>query len=158
MKRSPEEQRQLDRLLPSRFSGPGFLGADTRPLEEIVLADLRECRALGVEPADLAHGLDRALQKARAGLGAPVELCPGATAVFHDSRGRVPSPFRGDGTFEKGEAVVTLSETKEGLTLTALGIHLIARRGFFQGRGAPYRIEPGAAFRLCQCLAEGGMA
>jgi hypothetical protein len=156
MKRSPEEQRQLERLLPSRFSGPGFLGADKRPLEEIVLADLRECRALGVEPEGLARGLNRALQKARAGLGARVELCPGVTAVYHESRGRVPSPFRGDGTFEKGEAVVTLSDAGKRLKLTALGIHLIARHGFFQGRGAPYRIEPAAAHRLCQCLAKGG--
>ena len=155
MKRSPEEQRLLERLLPSRFSGPGFLGADTHPLEEIVLADLRQCRALGVEPADIAQGLNKALQKARAGLGARIELCPGVTAVFHESRGRVPSPFRGDGTFEKGEAVIALSDPEARLTVTALGIHLIACHGFFQGRGAPYRIEPGAAFRLCQCLAKG---
>ncbi|NQT54365.1 hypothetical protein HQ576_20070, partial [bacterium] len=41
----------------------------------------------------------------------------------------------------KGDVELT---TPDGATLrfTALSIHLIRAHGFYQGRGAPYRLEP----------------
>jgi len=62
--------------------------------------------------------------------------------------GRIPSPFQGDGVFEKGDVVLTDSATGEQLVLTALGLSMIEKHRFFQGRGSRYRVEPARAARL----------
>lgn len=152
MKMTPQESERLKRLLPSKFSAEGFLGDDSRSLEEIVAQDLRDLDRLGVTLADLAAALRAALSKARAGLGAGVEVAPGAQAEYYESRGRIPSPFKDGGVFEKGEAVVTHGPTGGRLSLTDLGVHLIERHAFFQGRGSPYRIEPESAARILGLL------
>jgi len=56
--------------------------------------------------------------------------------------GRIPSPFIGDGVFEKGEAELQDESSAQKFYITRLGIHLIEKYGFFQGHGSRYRIEP----------------
>jgi hypothetical protein len=62
--------------------------------------------------------------------------------------GRIPSPFQGDGVFEKGDIVVKNAATGEELVLTRLGLALIGKHGFFQGHGSRYRIDPERAAAL----------
>lgn len=142
MKQSPQEQSALARLQASKFSGEGFLGTDPRALEEIIAADRATLARRGVAIEQVVEALTGAFERGRAALGAPVEVAPGVTAVHHESMGRIPSPFRGDGVFEKGEVVLTRAGTDATLVLTALGLALIARHAFFQGRGGRYRLEP----------------
>ena len=80
-------------------------------------------------------------EKARAALVGEVAIRPGVTAVAHESMGRIPSPFRGDGVFENGDVAVAAC-TGGGLILTALGLALIEKHSFFQGHGSRYRIDP----------------
>jgi len=148
MKQSPSERELLRNLGPSKFSAEGFLGEDTRPLDEIISEDLRAIERTGVSLAELANSLRQVYTLARQALGGEFEVRPGVAAVFHDSRGRIPSPFRGGGTFEKGEAVVTDRASGRRLILTSLGLALIERHGFFQGRGSRYRIDPAEAVAL----------
>lgn len=148
MKQTPDNQALAQRLAASKFSGEGFLGTDTRPLEEIIADDARTLARLGVTAEALLAALRAAFEMARAALGGEVELRPGVTAVAHEAMGRIPSPFRGDGVFEKGDVVVTATATGMSLTITRLGLALIEKHGFFQGRGSPYRIEPEVAVRL----------
>jgi hypothetical protein len=145
MKESPEEKSLEARLGASKFSGEGFLGTDHRPVDEIIAADLHTLELLGVPPGKLATALRDAFEKARAALGGEVELRPGLTAVAHESMGRIPSPFRGDGVFEKGDVVVKNSATGETLIVTSLGLALIEKHAFFQGRGSRYRVDPARA-------------
>ncbi|MBN1269887.1 MAG: hypothetical protein JXB04_09880 [Kiritimatiellae bacterium] len=156
MKRSPMEDALISNLGPSKFSGEGFLGDDARPLDEILAEDLRALEAAGVTVAQVVAALKEAYEMARAGLGAEVEIRTGVKAVFHESMGRIPSPFRGDGVFEKGEAVVTEKATGRSLVITRLGIALIEKHVFFQGRGCRYRIDPGAAVELLGLQSAGG--
>nr|HPQ81909.1 hypothetical protein [bacterium] len=51
-----------------------------------------------------------------------------------------PCPW-GDGSFPKGAVELTLADGSP-LQFTALGIHLIAAHGFYQGHGSAYRLEP----------------
>ncbi len=125
MKQSPQEKAQQERLNASRFSAEGFMGTDRRPVDEIVAADRR----------------------AREAQGAPLELAPGIEARHYEAMGRMPSPFPGDGVFPKGETRIEWSDGRCARA-TALGIALIERHGFFQGRGSPYRIEPEQAAAL----------
>jgi len=148
MKRSPKDKDIADNLKPSKFSGTRFLGDDQRSHEEIIDADLRTLRELGVEIDQLAAALKNAFEAASKMPDAETELPDGVTAQYHESRGRVPSPFKGEGTFEKGELAIT--DTKNNLTIiiTALSIHLIEKHGFFQGKGSRYRIDPVSAVKI----------
>lgn len=148
MKQSPQEQEQNRRLSPSKFSRDGFLGSDTRSLEEIVSSDRRTLEGRGLTVEAVAKGLRDIFARAKAGLGDEVDLGGGAAAAYHEARGRVPSPFSGDGTFEKGTVTVTLPGEAQPFILTDLSIFLIGKYGFFQGTGSPFRIEPLAAAKL----------
>ena len=102
----------------------------------------------GVSIEALAEALTRAYQKAQRALGAEVTIRPGVVAVFHESMGRVPSPFKGDGVFAKGEAVVTKRASGQHIIVTQLGINMIERHHFFQGIGSRYRIDPETALHI----------
>ena len=153
MKKSPFEKELLRNLGPSKFSAEGFLGEDTRPIDEIISEDLRSLEQTGVSLGHLVEALRQVYLKARQSLGAELEVRPGVTALFHEARGRIPSPFRDGMTFEKGEAVVTDRGSGRRLILTSLGLALIERHGFFQGRGSRYRIDPAEAVKLLDLAA-----
>lgn len=148
MKRSPAEDELIQSLGPSKFSAEGFLGHDARPVDEIIFADQRKLDRLGISIKTLVHSLKAVYQQAQQVHGAEIQIKPGAFATFYESRGRVPSPFKTDGVFEKGEAVVCEKETGQQMIITQLGIALIERHHFFQGLGSRYRIDPEVAVRL----------
>lgn len=148
MKKTEEDKRLVDRLKPSKFSAEGFLGSDFRDAEEIIAEDLRILERSGTTAEELAQALRDIHDLAKAGFGNMVVVGKHLTAVFIEVRGHVPSPFPGDGSFEKGETVLTNTRSKEEIRLSDLSLHLIATRGFFQGLGSPYRIDPAKAMRV----------
>ncbi len=141
MKESPQDQSLHARLEASKFSAGGFLGEDHRTVDEIIVDDERTLDELGVTQEQIADALQEALGKAKAAYGNEVEIRPGVTALFYESMGRIPSPFRGEGVFEKGEAEIKNS-SGQSLRVSPLSIHLIRLHGFFQGKGSAYRVEP----------------
>ena len=135
-------------LGPSKFSKEGFLGTDVRSPEEIIKADRETLAGLGLDNKKIAGAMRGGYVAAERALGNPVEIAPGVIAVHHEARGRIPSPFTEDGTFQKGEAVVSEKSSSVSFCITPLSISLIEKHGFFQGKGSPYRIEPDAAARV----------
>jgi hypothetical protein len=142
MKKVPQQKELKDLLGPSKFSGDGYMGTDSRTPESIIEDDRLFIEQSGFTTEQLAESLKDALKKAVDALGDPVDLLPGVTAVHYESRGKIPSPFRGDGLFQKGEVVVNDSKSGKKMIITPLGINLIEKHDFFQGRGSRYRIEP----------------
>lgn len=149
MKLSPEEQERIKLFSPSKFSADGFLGNDTRQLSEIIAEDEEMVSSLATTCEEIADHLESVFNKAESTFGDPVEIKPGINATFHEARGKIPSPFRGDGVFQKGETVITDSTSNTGIVITRLGIDLIRRHHFFQGRGSRYRIEPELVLTYC---------
>ncbi len=129
---------------PSIFSKDGYLGTDSRTAEDIIKADETTLRTLGIDKKKFAAALRNAYVIAERALGNPVKLSCGATAVLHETRGRIPSPISDDGTFQKGEVLVS-AENGSSVRITPLSIHLIEKYGFFQGIGSPFRIDPQTA-------------
>ncbi len=152
MKRSPEESDLLKNFGPSKFSAGGFLGEDPRSPEEIVTVDARALERAGTDRETVARALGEIFDRAREALGAEIEIMPGVRARYYESRGRIPSPFRGEGAFEKGEVAVRGFPGYGEMILTRLSIHLIKTHSFFQGKGQRYRIEPEAAVALAAGL------
>ncbi len=152
MKQSPQEQKLLQNLKPSKFSSEGFLGTDTRPIDEIINEDRKVLEESGITKAALVARLKELYQTAKDAFGAVVQLAPDSTLQFYESMGRIPSPFRGDGVFEKGEAVVMNKKTGETIIITSLGITLIEKHDFYQGKGSRYRLEPKRVVTLLKII------
>ncbi len=148
MKRTPQMQQVVDRMAPGAVCREGFLGGDARSLEEILDADDAAVAALGLTHERIAQRLSEVYRAAVDGLGTPVEVAPGVTAAWREAMGRIPSPWPGEGTFAKGEVEVADAATAERLRFTPLGIHLIRRHGFYQGRPSRYRLEPETLARV----------
>jgi hypothetical protein len=152
VKLTPDDERVLERMAPGALTRDGFLGDDPRPLSEILAADDAAVARLGLTHAAIAAALQRALEAARGAFGRPVALTADLTAIFSEALGRIPSPWPGEGLFPKGE--VELSDARSGRTIryTPLSVHLVARHGFYQGRGSRYRLEPEEVCRLLDLL------
>jgi hypothetical protein len=160
MKRDPRIQRVIERMKSGVLSRDGFLGPDPRPLEEILDADRSAIAAVGATPEELAARLQGIFDQARAALGTPVRIGERLVATHREAMGRIPCPFGsaqgrpwgGCGTFPKGEVELADTATGETLLLTALGVHMAGKHGFYNGRGTRYRLEPATLERLLRLL------
>ncbi len=142
MKESPSEKELRERLGPSSFSGEGFLGNDSRPVQEIISHDLAVLESAEITADQIAELLTEVYDKAVKGFGAEVEVLPGVYGKYNESMGKIPSPFTGEGVFPKGEVTITDKKNGNEIIITPLSIHLIKSHGFFQGKGSRYRIDP----------------
>ena len=148
MKRSPGEQKVVESLGPSRFSATGFMGNDSREVEEVIASDALTLSRLGVDQDRVAMALENVYNLARANLGDPVHITPRFHAEYMPVRGRIPSPMPGEGTFEKSLVRVWSRDGRIEFFISPLSIHLIRKHGFFQGLGSVFRIDPLVAAEL----------
>lgn len=152
MKANPLHAASRRRLAPGRLSSAGFLGPDTRPIDEIVAADQAELAEAGLTVEQVADLLDELHAAADAGLEAPSDACDGrATAAIVEGMGRIPCPFACG--FRGHKAVIHVQAGDVELRFTPLHSHLIRQHGFLQGRGSEFRLEPrdlAALFRACR--------
>jgi hypothetical protein len=148
---SPEKSLR-ESLGPSPFSADGFLGSDVRTPEDIIEEDRKEMLRYGVTKEKIALALRDLYVKAERALGNPVKISDTITLRHEEARGQIPSPFPGDGAFQKGHVKVSDAPTGQSFLITPLSIHLIEKHGFFQGKGSKYRIEPEIAARFVKEL------
>ncbi len=142
MKKSPDYDKLKSRMESSKFSGAGFLGNDKRPVDEIIADDLHRMKINNIDKEDLVELLKIYYEKIKSEIGRRVDFTDHIHGEFFESMGRIPSPFIGDGVFEKGEAVITDEKSGEKFVITALAINLIENHDFFQGKGSRYRLDP----------------
>jgi hypothetical protein len=135
-------QRLEQILRSSRIVAGGFLGRDARTLEEIVEDDARRLALLGLTAVDVARRMREIAEAAKKGLGTPVRVGDNLEASVSDTRGMMPCPWPHAGRYSK--IVITVRRTDSGASLSwsDLGVHLIEAHGFFEGRGARFRLEP----------------
>ena len=147
-----KQTRELDlvqqEMRPGVITQDGFLGTDTRQLVEILTDDEAAVQRLGLTHARIADRMRELRQAGRRGLGLAVSVPPCFEVTVDGVRGRLPCPFHG-GTLPKINTTVVNTRLKESVTYTDLHIHMIARHGFYEGRGSPYRLDPA---RLAEAL------
>lgn len=155
MKPAPAEQRIVDRMAPGALCRDGFLGGDGRPLGEILATDRAAVERLGLTHERIAQRLQEILRAAIAGLGTAVAVGEHLTAQCGESMGRLACPWGGCGVFAKGEVELRDADGRT-VRFTPLSVHLIARHGFYQGRGSRYRLEPAGLAAMLDLGLENG--
>ncbi len=148
MKQSPS-MRDLEFMLrSSRIVAGGFLGTDGRPLEEIIDADLVSLAHLGYTVAQVADRMQQLTALAIPELGNPVAVGDHLTVTSQDYMGRIICPWPHPMRLAKRITVARRTDTDESIRWTDLSIHMIAEHSFFEGKGSPFRIEPGKLVHL----------
>jgi hypothetical protein len=154
VKQSPELTAVRERMRPGALSKDGFLGEDTRSLGEIIEADEQSLRRLGISRRAIARRMRHFWREGKKGLGDPIEVDGRYEVEVHSYKGRMACPFEHPGLFEKTIVMVRNLERDQELRFTTLALHLIESHGFFQGRGAAWRLEPGRIVELLEVEAD----
>jgi len=142
MKQSPQNKKLEEILRSSKISAGGFLGQDTRNLEEIIAQDLCEVSRLGYNMNQIVDRMRWITNKARQGLGNWVEIDDKIMAMTDEARGTIPCPFMHPRKFAKRFTIVKFVNSEKTLKWSDLNIHLMDEHGFFEGKGTMFRIEP----------------
>ncbi len=150
MKQSPELDAVQQQMRPGIITRDGFLGMDTRNLGEILEADDAVVMRMGLTHGDIARRMRELRAAGVAGLGLTVSVPPHFDVTVEGVRGKLPCPFGHDGLHEKTNTVARNTLLGEEVVFSDLSIHLIETHGFYEGRGALFRLDPAVLVRVIE--------
>ncbi len=142
MKESPQDKRLEEVLRSSKIVSGGFMGRDKRSVSEIIDADTSKLSGLGYTAEQIAGRMQEITGRAVSGLGTWIEINKELKAKVDEAKGSQPCPWPHLGRFAKRVTTVKKIESGGTVRWSDLNIHLIGEHGFFEGRGANFRIEP----------------
>jgi hypothetical protein len=142
MKNAPDLEKLENVLHSSVIVSGGFLGTDTRNLDEIISNDLSELAGLGITITKLVGRMKEITNTAIPALGNWTDIDKKRQTRVEEAKGSLTCPWPHTGSFAKRVTFVKNNETQQTLKWTDLNIHLIEKHNFFEGIGSPYRIEP----------------
>ncbi|NLJ81061.1 MAG: hypothetical protein GX335_08560 [Firmicutes bacterium] len=141
MKQAPDFLRIEENMRTGPLAAHDFLGSDERSLAAIIYHDRLLLEQLGLTAKDFAQRMRYFSSKAGADAGP--QIVDGKFAVERaEYIGRILCPFADN--FQAPKAVITVVNKELGkkVVWSDLNVHLIEEHGFFEGEGAPFRIEP----------------
>lgn len=142
MKKSPQQKKLEDMLQPSKFSAEGFMGTDTRSVWEIIDTDATAMEKLGRTNEEVAQRMQELTDIGKPALEEWIEVGENLKVKVEDHRGAIPCPWPHRVRCVKRITTVVHKQTGKTIRWSDLNIHLIKEHGFFEGRGAPFRLEP----------------
>jgi hypothetical protein len=142
MKKSPQTRKLEHILRSSKLVAGGFMGDDSRNLNEVIDADASQVSKLGYTMEQIAAKMQEITDTAKTGLGNWVNVDDKLQAVVEEAKGSLICPWPHPGLYVKRVTTVERRNSGEIIRWSDLNIHLIAEHGFFEGRGATFRIEP----------------
>ena len=142
MKKTPQLKKLEKMLRASKFSAEGFMGTDQRSLYEIIDTDATLLAKMGYTTEDIGTRMAELSEIAKLGQGAWVKVNENLRVCITDTRGQIPCPWAHG--FRCSKAIITVEhrDLKTRLQWSYLNIHLIKEHGFFEGKGAKFRLEP----------------
>lgn len=142
MKKTLQMKKLEEMLRSSKFSTGGFMGTDKRSLYEIIDTDMADIARMGYTKEDIGARMTKLSEFAETGLGAWVKVNENLRVCINDARGQIPCPWAHG--FRCSKAIITVKriKTDEIMQWSYLNIHLIQEHGFFEGKGARFRLEP----------------
>ncbi len=153
MKQSPRDKKLEEVLRSTQLVAGGFMGTDPRHPIEVINQDIVELEHLGVTVAEVAQRMHELTELSKPRLGNWIDSAFEQLRVkSEDFKGNLVCPWPHAGVFDKRITTVERLDTGLKISWTDLNIHMIAQHGFFEGRGAFFRIEPA---EIVQILFEG---
>jgi hypothetical protein len=153
MKETLQTRKIREDMRPGKLSLPGFLGGESdlmRRLDE----DNEAVKQLNLTHARMAARMRELRDAGAAGLGEFVSLLPHFEVRVDTVRGRIPCPFGERGLYPKTNITVRNLASGREMSFTDLHIHLIGVHGFYEGRGTPFRLEPGDLVAILEVVPE----
>jgi len=142
MEREQNLEKIQKEMKPGAISRDGFLGTDQRSLPEILREDDEAVSRLGATHKAIAEEMRKLRNSGMKGLGDFTRVPPHFEVLVDSFRGKLPCPFGHPGVIPKINTVVRNLKTGKEIAYTDMNIHLIAAHGFYEGKGAPFRLEP----------------
>ena len=118
------------------------MGDDSRSFTEVIETDASQVSRLGYTMEQIAARMQKITDTAKTGLGNWVTVDDKLQAVAEEAKGSLICPWPHPGRYVKRVTTVELYDSGVTIRWSDLNIHLIAEHGFFEGRGAAFRIEP----------------
>ncbi len=142
MKQPPDLQKAQDNMRPRVITLDGFLGTDTRNLIDILIEDDADVKRLNLDHRTIAARMSELRTAGMNGLGDFITVPPHFEVRVDVVRGRLPCPFGHKGLVRKTNITVRNLRLNREITYTELNIHMIGAHGFYEGRGATFRLDP----------------
>lgn len=152
MKQTPEMDRIQREMRPQHITREGFLGDDSRHLNDILQEQDAEILRMGFTHERLAARLAELRDAGSRGLGQPVRVEPHFEVTVDSVRGRLPCPFTHGMSVGKLNTTIRNLVSGETITITDLTIHLIGFHGFYGGQGAPFAYPPEHLVRFLELI------
>lgn len=143
MKQSPQLQKVQDQMKPGVITLYGFLGTDGRNLIDILTEDDGEVKRLGLSHEQIGERMQTFREDGMRGLGEYIAVAPHFDVRVETVRGKLPSPFGGPGLYAKTNTAVRNNKLGKEVVYSDMQIHLIRDHGFYEGKGSPFRLDPG---------------
>lgn len=141
MKQTPHENKIQPNFLPGKLSKDGFLGSDTRHVHDIIDADRLTLERLGVTQKQIADRLQYFISEGKKAIEGEVAVDNFRVKIIW-SRGMLACPFGEPKLHHKIVATVYNKNLDKELVYSQLNVHMIRDHGFFEGKGARFRMEP----------------
>lgn len=134
----------------------GFLGEDPRSLAHIIQADGLILERLGLTGKDLAARMRFFTEQGRRYMGAQVMVDGNYMVQTEEHKGMILCPFAHNHQEQKDITALTNLSTGKTVRWSSLNIHFIDEHGFFEGRGAEFRLEPDEIAEILGLVPPGG--
>ena len=141
MKMSPNMKKAQDNMAPGVITADGFLGDDTRSLQDIIVEDEERMRYYKLDIDDTVQVLKDLMEEGRNGLGEPITVDEKWLVQTTEARGHLACPFE-DGIQRKITTVIKNLKNGTTIMVSALSLHLMQKHHFFEGKGSSFRLEP----------------
>lgn len=142
MKQSPELKKAQEKMKPGAITRDGFLGNDSRNLIDILIEDDADVARLKLTHRHIAAKMRKMKEAGKKGLGDFIDAPPHFEILVDSARGKLPCPFPHPGLIRKTYIVVRNKNLNREIVFTDMNIHLIEAHGFYEGKGAPFRLKP----------------
>ncbi len=135
-------KNEIEKLLePGELSLEGFLGTDTRNIEEIITSDTHAFEALSITPEEVATRLEELENLGRDIMEREQVVEERYTIKVRDDRGPMPNPTGGK-ALRKGDTTIKDSKSGKTIRYNELTVEMLRDFTFCSGTGSNYRLDP----------------
>jgi hypothetical protein len=134
-------KKAQENMAPGVITADGFLGEDTRPLQDMIVETEELMRHHGIDIDNVVQTLKDMMEEGRNGLGEPITVDEKWIVQTNEARGHLPCPFE-DGIERKITTVIRNIKQGESIMISSLSLHLLKKHHFLEGKGSAFRLDP----------------